>query len=193
MKHNGILIQSLNEPTDYITEFKYSGINAFHLNPLVAFNDIESKRLTQKQQNIRIIDDKIFCSDFISNIELLDEYLRKCDELHLSIRLLFINSLYKTEEWSGKLPKMTFLGYEYCPFPIDEQIVTDLNWFKPLFKFHRKLNKYGLFESLDSINSFIREYNQFCSTGLIGDGDIEAYVCEVFLVEEPIRVQFSDH
>ena len=184
MKHNGVLIQYIDEPTNYVTEFKYFGINAFQINPLVAINDDESKRLTREQQNIRIIDNRIVCSDLITDIDLLTEYVRKCEKLNLRIRLLFINSLYSSEEWFAELPQMTFIGYEYCPFPIDEQIVTDLNWFKPLFKFHNKLNEYGLFKSLDSINSFIKEYNKFYLSGVIGDGDIESYVCEVYLIED---------
>ncbi len=184
MRHNGVLIQSLDEPTNYVTKFNYSGINAFHFNPLISANDVESKRLTQEQQNIHIINNQIFCSDLITNHDLLSKYINKCAELHLNIRLLFLRSLYTTEEWSAELPKMTFIGYEYCPFPIDEQIITDLNWYKPLFKFHKELNKYGLFDSLLSINSFVKEYNQLYLTGVIGDGDIDSYICEVFLIED---------
>ena len=67
--------------------------------------------------------------------------------MKIEIRALFIESEYVDEVYKYELTQTRFLGYEYCPIPIDEQIITDLDWYEPFSVYLNKMNKYGLFDS----------------------------------------------
>ena len=176
---NGILIQGLNDKTDYIKNFSYQGINAYFQYPLVGVNDSESRRLTDEQQSKKVSENLYLSQEFISDVGLYTRYLKKCEEMQIKVRALFIESGYSDEIWQDELPKMTFLGYEYCPIPIDEQIITDMDWYKPFSNYWGKLNKYGLFDSYDDVLQFVSEYNKVIDEGKIGDGEMDAYICRI--------------
>lgn len=176
---NGILIQGLNDKTHYIKNFAYQGVNAYFQYPLVGVNDNESRRITDEQQSRKISEDLYLSQEFISDEGLYIRYLKRCKALQIKVRALFIESGYSEEIWNDKLPKMKFLGYEYCPIPIDEQIITDMDWYKPFSEYWRKLNKYGLFDSYDKVVEFANEYNKAMNEGKIGDGEVDAYICRV--------------
>lgn len=182
MYNNGILIQATNEPTAIVKNFIYSGINAFWNFPLTWVNDLESRRLTKEQQS-KEIEPSIFMNlEFISNEDLYKRYIVKCKSLGLECRVLFIQSMYEQETWVGEIPNMEFLGYEYCPIPIDDQIITDLDWYKPFREHIVKLNEHGLFKTYDDANNFSLDYNIAFNNGKIGDGEANNYICKVFKV-----------
>ena len=176
---NGILIQGLNDKTHYIKNFSYQGINAYFQYPLVGVNDSESRRLTDEQQSKKVSENLYLSQEFISDVGLYTRYLKKCEEMQIKVRALFIESGYSDEILQDELPKMTFLGYEFCPIPIDEQIITDMDWYKPFSNYWGKLNKYGLFDSYDNVLQFASEYNKVIDDGKIGDGEMDAYICRI--------------
>lgn len=179
---NGVLVQGLKDKTNMIKSFVYDGINAYYQFPLVDFVGNECRLLTEQQQCRKVTENEYVSLEFISDIELYKKYIKKCHELKLDFRVLFIESAYSDEIWNGPIPKMEFLGYEYCPIPIDEQIITDIDWFVPFLKYRNGLNQYGLFASYKQILQFVTEYNQFYKKGIIGDGEMEAYICKVYRV-----------
>ena len=176
---NGILIQGINDKTNYVKNFSYEGINAYFQYPLVSVNDVESRKLTNAQQSKKISENLYLSQEFISDTDLYKRYFEKCNELQIKVRVLFIESGYSEEIWEEKLPQMNFLGYEYCPIPIDEQIITDMDWYTPFSCYWDKLNEYGLFDSYDDVLSFVREYNKAMNDGVIGDGEMDAYICRI--------------
>lgn len=178
-KANGILIQGLDDKTNYIKNFGYKGINAYFQYPLTDANDSESRSLTNEQQSKEISDNQYVSLEFISDIDLYERYVKRCIEMKIEIRALFIESDYSNEIWKGTLPQMNFLGYEYCPIPIDEQVITDLDWYEPFSKYWEKLNKYGLFDSYTDVIEFVNEYTQVFLDEKIGDGEMDAYICRV--------------
>lgn len=180
---NGILIQGLSDKTNYIKNFTYLGINAYYQFPLTWFHDIECRKLTEKQQCKKISDDTYMSLEFISDLELCTQYVQKCREMNLGVRALFIESSYQDEIWIGSLPQMIFMGYEYCPIPIDEQIITDMDWYLPFSKHRAKLNKYGLFQSYADVKEFVAAYHQAFQAKCVGDGDMDAYICRVSQVQ----------
>ena len=89
---NGILIQGLDEHTDFINNFVYDGINAYFRFPLTAFCDSESRDLTSEQQSKKISGDSYAILEFISDYGLYERYVKKCNELGIKFRALFIES-----------------------------------------------------------------------------------------------------
>lgn len=179
---NGYLIQDLNKPTNYIQTFKYFGINSYNHFPLSTINNKKCQELTDLQS---IKTDTDGCNqflEFISNNNLYEDYINCCFENGISIRVLFCESTYKNEVFSDSLPEMKFLGYEYCPIPLDEQIITDLDCFE-LFKIHKsKLNKFGLFNTFDDVLLFKKAYDEFVVNEIIGDGLECSYIFKVYEV-----------
>lgn len=176
---NGILIQGVQDKTNYVKSFSYQGMNAYFLYPLVSLSDNESRKITNEQQSKRCSDNLYMSQEFISNINLYKRYLKKCHELNIEIRVLFVESEYSDEIWQDELPQMFFLGYEYCPIPIDEQIITDLDWCDSLSYYRHRVNEYGLFDSYVDALEFAQDYSHRAKNGEIGDGAIDAYIFRV--------------
>lgn len=176
---NGVLIQALNEKTKFIKKICYEGINAYYQYPLIGLRDIESRRLTDEQLYRSVSDGLAVSLEFISNSDLYMRYLNKCKAMQIEVRALFIESAYSDEIWKDELPQMNVMGYEYCSIPIDEQIITDMDWYEPFSKYHNKLNQYGLFDSYEDALEFVQEYNVAMEEGHIGDGEMDAYICRV--------------
>lgn len=179
---NGFLIQSLDKTNAGIKNFKYSGINAFHQFPLSSVNDVVCKKLTEEQQ-IKTCGSGYRFMEFISDKDLFDRYIETCHSLKINIRVLFLESNYSGEVWQDTLPKMNFIGYEYCPVPIDEQIITDLDWCPNFSKFWNRLNEYGLFKTYEDAIRFKREYDDLYCKKIIGDGEINSYLFKVSELE----------
>ena len=100
----------------------------------------------------------------------------------IRIRLLFLESQYQDEIWSGKAVQKRTLGYEYSPVPFDEQIISDLDWFSGLADFLPKLNKFGLFERLEDAQAFVERYDKLLLTGNLGDGLETAFLFRISIV-----------
>lgn len=176
---NGILIQGLNDKTNFIRNFTYQGINAYFQFPLTYITENECRKLTEEQQFKEISNNQYISLEFISDLDLYKKYLKKCIDMKIEIRALFIESEYVDEVWKYELPQTKFLGYEYCPIPIDEQIITDMDWYEPFSVYLNKLNKYGLFDSYADVLAFSNEYNKAVGNNKIGDGGVKAYICKV--------------
>lgn len=180
--YNGALVQGLNDQTRFIKTFQYSGINAYWSFPLTWTNDEESKTLTREQQSKEIETSSYISLEFISNSDLYERYINKCKRLNLDFRVLFVESDYKNEIWSENIPELSFLGYEYCSIPIDEQIITDMDWYEP-FKSHvNNLNENGLFKTRRDVEKFVEEYEAAFHEGKVGDGEVNNYICKVYEV-----------
>lgn len=178
LKPNGFLIQGLDDINRRTKNFRYLGINAFHQYPLSTINDRQCRLLTEEQQ-VKKYRNEYQILEFISNKSLFDRYLNCCLEKNINTRVLFIESGYSYEEWSSSLPETNFLGYEYCPIPIDDQIVTDLDWYPSFSRFWSKLNKNGLFDTYGEALEFKKIYDLAYNNGEIGDGEMDAFICRV--------------
>jgi len=178
-KSNGILIQGLHQKNDIVNNFQYWGMNAYYQFPLLGIADSECRKLSDEQLHTQIAGKRHLCLEFISSFELYERYIKKCHQLQIEIRVLFIESSYQNEIWNGPQLPMEFLGYEYCPIPIDDQIITDMNWYKPFSKYWRRLNQYGLFSSFEDVNEFVMNYTREFEAGNVGDGEADNYICRV--------------
>lgn len=176
---NGILIQGLNDKTNYIKNFSYQGLNAYFQYPLTCLNDKESRKLTNEQQSKLVADNLYQILEFISNSDLYVRYLNKCNQKKIEIRVLFVESAYSDEIWGEELPEMEFLGYEYCPIPIDGQVITDMDWYEPFSDYWEKLNEYGLFDSYEDALEFAKVYDKAMEDGKVGDGEVDTYICRI--------------
>lgn len=178
LKQNGFLVQGLADTNNVVKKFNYFGINAYHQYPLSTVNDSFCKKLTEEQQ-VKKEKNGFRFLEFITDEKLLEKYLNRCLDLGIKIRILFIESDYSYEEWSGMIPETILLGYEYCPFPVDEQIISDLDWYPPFSIFRRNLNKNGLFDTYDEAFEFKNTYDLACENKEIGDGKADAFICRV--------------
>ena len=184
MYPNGILVQAINDKTSFIKNFPYAGINAYYSFPLIGRNDSESRELTTLQEFSKTEYKERFINEFITDFGLFRRYAEKCLQLQIAFRTLFIESDYNDEIWSGPLPNGNILGYEYCPIPIDEQIITDMDWYRGFSKFWPKLNQYGLFDTYEGAASFVEEYTRIYSKHEVGDGPMDAFICRVTLISD---------
>lgn len=176
---NGVLIQDLEKPTNYVKNFPYQGSNAYFQYPLANIADLQCRALTDAQQFRKLSENEYLNLEFISDYDLYQRYVDKCNALQIKIRALFIESAYSDEIWNAELPKMQLLGYEYCPIPIDEQVITDMDWYTPFSMYWKKLNEYGLFDSYTDALAFADAYKQATHNGEVGDGDVDLFICRV--------------
>jgi len=180
---NGALIQDYKAKTNYVKSFNYLGVNAFHSFPLIGRTENDAQLLTREQMFGGNECNRFIPLEFISNKDLYERYVNKCNELNISFRTVFVESDYSDEVWNGLDMKKKVLGYEYCPMPIDEQIITDLDWYPKFECFRKKLNEYGLFKTYEEAKEFRTAYDLAFQKGLIGDGAFEGYI---FCVSEVI-------
>lgn len=167
---NGFLIQHTNQPNvsmGFIRHFAYHGISACNTYPLSEFP--EYRHLT----------DKMMTQEFITDPDLLKRCVNACRECNIPIRILFVESGYSGEIWQGSAVQKKLLGYEYNTVPIDDQIVTDLEWYEPLSKFRKYLNADGLFPSEKTVCRFKTEYDRAFQSKQIGDGEMDAYIFRI--------------
>lgn len=170
MIQNGYLIQEINAPGYMPRHFNYEGMNAFSNYPLLGLQSDRCKELSDRQLFKR---DGAYSVnlEFVSDRKLLEEYVYECIKQGIKTRCLLIESDYQGERLfiPNEIPVSLVLGYELCTVPLDNQVVTDLDWFQPLFKFHSSLNQFGLFDDLDKAKEFEAEYNKYYQRGTIGD------------------------
>lgn len=179
---NGFLIQDTSCPTNIGQSFNYKGINAYDNYPLISINSQKCREISNRISVLEVYDDKFKILEFISNENDLNEYIQICRELSIPFRSLFIESNYCGELWQGSLPHMKFIGYEYCPLPIDCQIISDLDWCSQIKKHIAKLNEYGLFKTEEDAICFQKDYIEAQANGHVGDGEAQAYIFGVSIV-----------
>ncbi len=185
MTPNGILVQDLRAPIQYGFSFPYCGIHAYHQQALCGISDPECVRLSKEAFSTPTGDGMYQLLEFMSHADLVARYTAACQKHSIPIRLLFVESTYTEERWLEPLPEKTLLGYEVCPFPLDDGIITDLDWNPALAVFKEQLNKNGLFSSMADAQTFCDHYLQLLSRDLLGDGPVDAHVCRVYEIGDP--------
>lgn len=162
----------------------YNGIHRFHLFPLVRFqSDSLCKSLNEKQSWIKLDDNKYKFLSFISNASLLKQYVAACCQNNVSVRCLFIESEY-SEELCPNIPICRrFLGYEVSEIPFSEVTLSDLYCNERFESYRTLLNENGLFSNERDAYDFKTEYKALLEQDLVGDGNVDVYVCAVYEVD----------
>ena len=184
---NGFLVQGLYEiprvMEDMINACGYLGLSARHSDPLMALPDRESRELSKAATWREVSPGMYQMLEFISDTDILLRYLEACREREIPIRLLFAQSDYSQEVWTGPdIPKRC-IGFEYSPIPIDNQIIGDLYYYEPMAPFLKRLNSYGLFFTREEAAAFKIAYDRAFAAGIIGDGDMEAHIFCLYEVD----------
>ena len=184
---NGVLVQRSDRQGlavgECIRNFRYSGMDAYNSFPLAEYPDSEARNLSKKVFSRKVAHDAYIINEFITDPFLLISYVGVCQKRQIPLQLLFVESSYGREIWQGIDPPRIFWGYEYNSIPIDNQIITDLAWYPPFADFWPKLNEHGLFPSLESVMLFKRTYDRAFMDGKIGDGDMDAYIFRLSVVD----------
>lgn len=176
---NGWVVQDKNCPLLDMKNFIYNGINAYDTFPLIRQNDIECRRVSDEQFQKKISENSYQLLNFISDKLLLDKYISLCKQKNINCRVLFIESNYSEEICRTDDKNSILLGYEYCPIPFDEQIITDFDWCTQLTKFIKRLNENGLFDNYEDALAFKKRYDLLFKKGIVGDGEFLGYIMKV--------------
>lgn len=161
----------------------YLGLSARHSDPLMDLPDRESRELSREATWREVSPGMYQMLEFISDPDILLRYLKVCREREIPIRLLFAQSDYDQEVWTGPdIPKQC-IGFEYSPIPIDNQIIGDLCCVVPLAPFLKRLNSYGLFFTQEEAAAFKDAYDRAFAAGEIGDGDMETHIFCLYEVD----------
>ena len=190
MTPNGFLIQDLTieDPTikQLLPQANYRGVHRYAQDPLTdqtLCRDPAVRNLRDRRFSRPAGEGYWYVNEFVSDPDLLKEYLAGCQAYDRPYRLLFICSDYADEVWNAPLPPMTFLGYECCEIPFDACCIYDLLEDDRYFSEHRqKLNEYGLFSDEAACRAFRDEYDRLLSEDKVGDGEADLYVCAVYEV-----------
>ena len=190
MTPNGFLIQDLTMENHVMKEIpamvNYRGVHSYAQDPLTdnsLYRDPAVRSLRDRRFSRPAGDGYRYVNEFVSDPDLLKEYLAGCQAYDRPYRLLFICSDYADEVWDPPLPPMTLLGYECCEIPFDDCCIYDLLEDDRYFSEHRqKLNEYGLFSDEAACRAFRDEYDRLLSEDKVGDGEADLYVCAVYEV-----------
>ena len=184
---NGFLVQHLYDQPygmeKIINICGYNGLSARNSDPLSVLPDRESRELSKEAQWRVVSEQERELLEFISDPDVLLRYINACRKHNIPIRLLFAESDYSEEVWTGPDIPKRFLGYEYNTIPIDNQIITDFSWYPPLSPFWQQVNSWGLFPSMDDIMLFKNAYDKAFDQGEIGDGDMQAHIFCLYEVQ----------
>ena len=177
---NGFLVQHRYEipriMEDMIHACGYLGLSARHSDPLMTLPDRESRELSREATWREVSPGMYQMLEFISDPAILLRYLMACRDREIPVRLLFVESDYSQEVWTGPdIPKRC-IGFEYSPVPIDNQIIGDLCCCESLAPFLKRLNSHGLFFTQEEAAAFKNAYDRAFAEGIIGDGDMEAHI-----------------
>ena len=188
---NGYLIQQSDRKNifieKYIPNVSYHGVHEFVLFPFSSSDrDPQCRYLSKKQMSKKVGDNQFRMLEFISDIDFLHEYLHKMKEMNLPHRVLFFESQY-TEEYCNIIPnEKKFLGYEVCEIPFDPWTLLDLFGRKQFQHYHNKLNENGLFSFEKDAIEFMQDYKEQLNMGLVGDGEVDLYICRVYEINSGV-------
>lgn len=174
-------IRSFQEELKKTGNYEYHGIHEFNDFPLIN-QDQESNRLFKA---ITFFGNTALsqCS-FAHDKEIITKYIEKCNQINIDISYMFVQSDYEKEKWVHPLPKMKFIGYEVCEIPLDACAIYDLFMCEQYKKFLPELNKNGLFKTESDALAFKQEYERDLAAGIVGDGEVDLYVCKIYEVSE---------
>lgn len=166
MYANGIYIQELSEEAiDFLpngrfalVDKEYRGAARYKMFPLSRAQDLISFPLNRKMEQ-GVYKDTARDNDVdplwvISDENLYRDYIKRCQELGIKTRVLFIESTRREPCWDGKLPEMRVLGYEVVNPNLDE---VGLCWYLNQAEhkhFAEKLNEHGLFDDYETAEAF---------------------------------------
>lgn len=184
MNKNGVIIQDLSAPAFNLSKlgFNYLGVNSFWTDPLAEIDEAICKELSEKLFH-KIENGYFTVLEFVSDPDILFNYLMKCKELNIEVRVLQIESDYSDEICRYDFPITNIIGYEVCEIPFDSQIITDFDWYVPFHKFYSDLNQYGLFKSATHALDFKEAYEYELKNGVVGDGEIDIFICKISEVD----------
>lgn len=182
MFFNGLIIQNKNNKNQ-VMEFVpnvYCGIQSLSE---VYFSEKQGERAHMLQREITFdvnSGNPNICNEFITSADLAKKYILMCQSLEIAIRILFIESYYPFEIWKDNKPKCDFLGYELIEeVPTGIMTLYDLYTNEKLSRYRDLLNENGLFKSEEDATEFMRHYKELLVQGLVGDGNVDLYVCRV--------------
>lgn len=121
---------------------------------------------------------------FANNISTAKEFIDCCKSRNYILRYLFIQSTFGDEIWNGEFPKGDFLGYEICEIPFDAYTFFEVFMNDRYNEYAFKLNENGLFKTEVDALAFKREYERDLAAGIVGDGEVDLYVCKIYEVSE---------
>lgn len=200
MQFNGILLQDTSCPRNDVIEnakfTKYNGVHRFvsfsldmekyknvvlenkKLVDRIRWSNLEDFKMTQYMLDNRLIP----VNEFIHSFALTKEYLQCCNKYNVPSRVLLVESDFPCEQWKGPLPNMNFIGYEVLEFPLDRCCIWDLLNTEFFMEHHNNLNSDGLFDNYNDAVAFKKHYIELLQKGLVGDGDVDLYVCRIYEV-----------
>lgn len=189
MTPNGFLIQDLTVENHVMKEIpamvNYRGVHGYAQDPLTdnsLYRDPAVRELHARRFSRPAGEGYWYVNEFVSNPDLLQEYLAGCQAYDRPYRLLFICSDYTDEVWNAPLPPMTLLGYECCEIPFDDCCIYELFECEYLVEHRQVLNEHGLFPIEAACRAFRDEYNRLLAEDKVGDGEVDLYICAVYEV-----------
>ena len=189
MTPNGFLIQDLNVENGALKQIpsmvNYRGVHSYDQDPLTdnsLCRDPAVRHLRDRRFSRPAGEGYWYINEFVSDPDLLKEYLAGCQAYDRPYRLLFICSDYTDEIWNAPLPPMTLLGYECCEIPFDDCCIYELFECEYFAEHRKRLNEYGLFPDEAACRAFRDEYDRLLSEDKVGDGEADLYVCAVYEV-----------
>ena len=75
--------------------------------------------------------------------------------------------------------KYRYALVESDAMPVDEQIITDMDWYQGFSRFWPMLNAYGLFNTVEDVKGFVEAYNRAYLADEVGDGEADVFICRV--------------
>lgn len=160
---NGLVIQEINDSNEFYSISPYMGIGRYQSWPLMSKTDKQSTLLTKEAEErwfnyFSGESNNKYALAVVPSMDYMQRYLNVCNLYNLKIRVLQIESERGVPVWDGPFFNNTFMGYEYS---------TSQSFYAPLFddlygllppslaKAKSSLNKYGLFDTEDDLNSYI--------------------------------------
>jgi hypothetical protein len=170
---NGLLVQDLSK-INLQSSTNYLGIERFHSWPLSCKTDIASKTLTEEAEDkwFNYFYDRKqtkYSLAVVPSIEYIQRYLSVCQKYKLNVRVLFVETDREDPVWDGPYYHNKFLGFDYGTtqdfFSVlydDMYGKEDISLFIPL---KLALNKYGLFNTENELNSYINAREEAIKEG----------------------------
>lgn len=159
----------------------YIGIHRFITFPLtLCQSDPVCRELSEKQSWRKISDNLFQLLEFISDEELLKQYVEACHGKSIPVRCLYIESDYEDEICQEKPQNIRFIGYEVTEIPFSNMTLCDLAINERFENYRQLLNENGLFANEGDAFKFKTEYKALLDQDLVGDGNVDVFVCAVY-------------
>ena len=121
--------------------------------------------------------------EFISDKSLLKPYIEACYMKNISVRCLFVESDFDEELYPTRPEFVSIVGYEVSEIPFSDMTLYDLYYNERFENYRALLNENGLFSNERDAYKFKTEYKALLEQDLVGDGNVDVYVCAVYEVD----------